>query len=104
MTQFDVPAQHLANLYRKSFGGKENGRFRISSKQVKELLGKKRIYADDIEQLTRAVLEQGYVLIDMESFFVLLSAKTFVNYRRVSAEALTAELAGTTATPKTSSS
>ena len=93
MTQFDIAARQLANLYNKSFGGKESGRFRIASKQVRELLGKKRLYADDIEQLSRAVLEQGYVVVDMDSFFVLLSAKTFVNYRRLSGEALTTEMA-----------
>jgi hypothetical protein len=88
MTHFQVAASQLANLYSKNFGGKESGRFRMSSKQVKELLGKKRLYADDIEELTRAVLEEGYVMINMDSFFVLLSANAFVNYRRVSGEAL----------------
>ncbi|APX12385.1 hypothetical protein [Tateyamaria omphalii] len=96
MTQCDVAARHLANLYSKSFGGKESGRFRMSAKQVRELLGKKRLYADDIAQLARAVLEQGYVLIDMDSFFVLLSANAFVNYRRVSGEALATEMAAKT--------
>ncbi|WP_083100688.1 hypothetical protein [Pseudophaeobacter leonis] len=94
MTHFQVAASQLANLYSKGFGGKENGRFRISSKQVRELLGKRRLYSDDIENLSRAVLEEGYVMIDMDSFFVLLSANAFVNYRRVSGEALTAEMTG----------
>ncbi|PRY74517.1 hypothetical protein CLV80_11735 [Yoonia maritima] len=94
MSHFQAAAQQLSNLYAKSFGGKESGRFRMSSKQVKELLGKKRLYADDIEQLTRAVLEEGYVLINMDSFFVVLSANAFVNYRRVSGEALTTAMTG----------
>lgn len=93
MTQFQIAARQLANLYSVGFGGKESGRFRISSKQVKELLGQKRLYPDDIEKMTRAVLEEGFVLIDMDSFFVLLSANTFVNYRRVSGDALAAVVA-----------
>jgi len=88
MSDFEGSARHLANLYTKSFGGKPNGRFRLSSKQVRELLGRKRIYPDDIEKLTRAAFEIGFVVIDMDSFFVVLSANAFVNYRRVSGEAL----------------
>ena len=88
MTDYLTAAKQLANLYSRNFGGKPSGRFRMSAKQVKELLGRKRLYADDIASLTRAALEEGYVLIDMDSFFVVLSANAFVNYRRVSAEAL----------------
>lgn len=92
MSQFQIAASQLASLYSKSFGGKASGRFRMSSKQVKELLGQKRLYADDIDKLTRETLKQGYVLIDMENFFVVLSANAFVNYRRVSGEALTSTM------------
>ena len=88
MSNYQTAASQLASLYNKSFGGKPSGRFRMSSKQVKELLGRKRVYESDIEQLKRATLEEGFVLIDMDSFFVLLSANAFVNYRRVSADAL----------------
>lgn len=88
MTNYETAARHLSSLYGKSFGGKSNGRYRLSSKQLREMLGRKRLYEDDIEQLTRAALEAGLVLINMDSFFVVLSANTFVNYRRVSGEAL----------------
>jgi hypothetical protein len=63
-----IAARHLACLYTKSFVGKPNGRFRLSSKQLRELLGRKRIYPDDIEKLSRAAFEIGFVLIDMDSF------------------------------------
>lgn len=88
MTQFKIAAARLACLYGESFGGKTHGRFRMSSKQIRELLGCKRLYPDDIMQLTRAALEEGYVLIDMDSFFVIMSSNAFVNYRRVSGDAL----------------
>jgi hypothetical protein len=93
MSEFRIAARHLACLYTKSFGGKPNGRFRLSAKQVKELLARKRIYTEDIEQLRRAAFEIGFVLIDMDSFFVVLSANAFVNYRRVSSEALATAMA-----------
>lgn len=95
MTQFQIAAGRMAALYTMSFGGKASGRFRMSSKQVKDLLGRKRLYEDDVEQLKRASLEAGFVLIDMDSFFVMLSANAFVNYRRVSAEALASTVSKT---------
>jgi len=90
MTQFQIAARRLSALYSKGFGGKESGRFRISMKQIKMLLGQKRLYEDDVKLLTRAALEEGFVLIDMDSFFVVLNSNAFVNYRRVSGEALAA--------------
>ena len=75
-------------LYSKAFGGKENGRYRISAKLVRDLAGRRRLYEDDIRELSRAMLERGFVLIDMDSFLVVMSANTFVNYRRANEECL----------------
>lgn len=77
-------AKHLAALYTQGFGGKESGRYRIAAKIVRDLMGRRRLYPEDIQAISRALLEEGYVLIDMDSFFVVLSANAFVNYRRVS--------------------
>jgi hypothetical protein len=82
----DEAADRLSALYDCAFGGKETGRYRISSKLVRRLMGRRRLYEEDIRQLTRAVLERGYVLIDMDSFFVVISANAFVNYRRANDE------------------
>ncbi|MFN3172305.1 MAG: hypothetical protein ACE37E_16580 [Hyphomicrobiales bacterium] len=81
-------AKSLCELYGESFGGKQNGRYRIPSKLVAEMAGRRRLYEDDIKQLTRALLEEGFVLVDMETFYVILSAKTFTNYRRANAEVI----------------
>lgn len=81
-------ARQLAALYSQEFGGKPSGRYRIASKQLRELLDKRRLYPEDIESLTRCLLEEGYVLVDMDSFFVVLSANAFVNYRRVNVETI----------------
>ena len=86
-------ATRLAALYAESFGGKVSGRYRIASKLVREMAGRRRLYPEDIQHLTRATLEEGYVLIDMDSFFVVLSANAFTNYRRASSDATKAKIA-----------
>ena len=88
MAEFKNTAAQLAALYAESFGGKASGRFRISGKLVREMMGRRRLYPEDIQLLTRAMLEEGFVLIDMDSFFVVLSANTFTNYRRASSDAI----------------
>lgn len=81
-------ADRLATLYSESFGGKGNGRYRIATKLVRRLAERKRLYESDVRDLTRQLLERGFVLIDMDSFFVVMSANTFVNYRRANEESL----------------
>ncbi|WP_417670800.1 hypothetical protein [Roseibium sp.] len=80
----------LVSLYDQPFGGtgKKSGRYRIPAKLVRQIAGRRRLYEEDVRDLTRALLERGYVLIDMDSFFVVTSANTFVNYRRANEECL----------------
>lgn len=81
-------ADRLCHLYDRPFGGKESGRFRVAAKLVREMAGRRRLYEDDVRDLARAMLERGYVLIDMDSFFVVMSVNTFTNYRRANEECL----------------
>ncbi|MBU2583367.1 MAG: hypothetical protein KJ622_16790 [Alphaproteobacteria bacterium] len=81
-------AERMCALYSEPFGGKDNGRYRVSAKLVRSLAGRRRLYEDDIRTLARAMLERGFILIDMDSFFVVMSANTFVNYRRANEECL----------------
>ena len=90
MTDHDRTATALARLYDTEFGGKASGRYRIPAKLLRDMMQKRRLYAEDITALARALFEQGYVLIDMDSFYVVMSANSFVNYRRVGKEALAA--------------
>ncbi len=83
-----VVADRLAELYSRSFGGKTSGRYRIAAKLVRKLAGRRRLYEDDVRTLTRALLERGFLLIDMEAYFVVLSASTFTNYRRANEDCL----------------
>ena len=82
MKTTDLAAKRLAEMYAEEFGGKPSGRYRISRKLLAALVGQRRLYAEDVIALTRALLEEGFILIDMESFFVVMSANAFVNYRR----------------------
>lgn len=95
MDKIQHSADRLADLYSMGFGGKPSGRYRIPAKQLRDVMGCKRLYPDQVQALARALFERGFVLIDMDSFFVLVGANAFVNYRRVSADAL----AKTPATP-----
>ena len=79
---FAAMADRLAELYSLSFGGKPKGRYRIAMKLVRQLAGRRRLYEGDVRALSRAMLERGYVLIDMDSFLVVTSANAFINYRR----------------------
>jgi len=85
MAGFDVEraAGLLVGLYDKEFGGKRRGRYRISNKHLKHVCGGRRLYAEDMEALRREIYERGCVLVDMETFSILLSQKTFTNFRRV---------------------
>lgn len=81
-------ADRLANLYSQPFGGKPKGRYRIAGKVLRQLAGRRRLYEDDVRGLTRAMLERGFVLVDMESYFVVLSVGTFTNYRRANEDSV----------------
>lgn len=82
----DSVADRLCALYDQPFGGKGSGRYRISTKLVRTLAERRRLYESDVRELSHAMLERGYVLVDMDSFFVVLSANTFTNYRRANEE------------------
>lgn len=82
-TGAEAAAQRLAELYELPFAGKPRGRFRISQKHLRQLVGVRRLYAEDVAALGRALYELGYVLIDLDTFFVVLSQKAFTSYRRV---------------------
>jgi len=83
-------AERLAELYEMRFGGKERGRYRFSMKQMRALTGRKRVPGEVIRSINEELFELGYVLIDLETFFVVLAQSTFRSYRRVSDSCLTA--------------
>lgn len=76
-------ALQLVNFYHKSFGGKALGRYRITMKYLCKIAERKRLFPNEIKKISQELYQHGYVLIDMETYFVVISQKTFTNYRRV---------------------
>ena len=83
-------ADRLASLYEERFGGKIRGRYRISMKQMRALTGHRRVPAEVIRNIGEELYELGFVLIDLETFFVVLAQSTFRSYRRLSDSSLAA--------------
>lgn len=83
----------LLSLYDKSFGGKQRGRFRISAKLLCRIVGQRRIWPEQVEAIRRELYERGYLLVDLETYYAIVSQKTFAGYRRVN-EASIEEVAG----------
>lgn len=81
-------AEQLAALYETPFGGKDRGRFRVSMKLMCELAGRRRLYAEDVRAIARELFELGYVIIDMGTYFAVLSQSTLRSYRRINADLL----------------
>ena len=81
---YEQIAKHLVDIYQDPFGGKHNGRYRISMKHLRQIAGCRRIFQEDLAQISKEMYQMGYSLIDMESFCVVISHKTFGHYRRYS--------------------
>lgn len=86
-------AEALARLYERGFAGKERGRYRVSMKHMRALTGRRRVTDDVVQKIGEELFELGFVLIDLETYFVVLAQRTFNSYRRVS-DATLAQLTG----------
>ncbi|MDX1424425.1 MAG: hypothetical protein R3322_14870 [Kiloniellales bacterium] len=84
----DQLARALACLYAERFGGATSGKFRISRKFMRQLAGRRKLPDSYIARLAEDLFEAGFVLIDCETYFVVLSQKQFASYRRVTAAAV----------------
>jgi hypothetical protein len=79
---------YLLALYRQQFAGRKSGRYRISRKFLRQLAGRRRMTAELLVEVANELFEQGYVLIDLETYFVVLEQRLFNNYRRVTVAAI----------------
>ncbi len=75
--------ERLVALYERPFGGKRRGRYRISMKLMRSLLGQRRVWLEQMEAIRRGLYDRGYLLVDMETYCVVVSHQTFSSYRRV---------------------
>gem|GEM_PF-440869 len=83
----------LVALYDHAFGGKPRGRYRVSMKLMRRMLNQRRLWPEQIEAIRRGLYETGYILIDLESYFIVVHQRTFASYRRLN-EASIATLDG----------
>jgi len=84
----DALADILVRLFAERFGGASSGKFRISRKFLRQLAGRRKLPDDYLAVLAEHLFEAGFVLVDCESYFVVLSQKQFASYRRVTAAAV----------------
>ncbi len=77
-------AERLVELYDLEFGSKDRGRYRISMKHMRILTGRRRVPTAMIRSISEELFERGYLLIDLETYFVVLAERTFRSYRRAS--------------------
>ncbi len=76
-------AAQLAELYAQPFGGKPTGRFRVSPKLMRRLAGRRRLTEEFIQELGNEMFELGFVLVDLELFYAIVSVQSFGSYRRL---------------------
>lgn len=76
-------AKKLADLYEQPFGGKPGGRYRISPKMLRKIADRKKLPDTFFRELADEMFELGFVLLDMESYYAVASARTFASYRRL---------------------
>lgn len=84
----DRIADLLVALEATAFGGKPSGRFRISRKFLRQFAGRRRLPPTLVDAIADEMFERGFVLIDMESYFVVIPQRYFSSYRRVTAAAV----------------
>jgi hypothetical protein len=81
-TPYEV-ASKLSGFFSESFGGKPSGRFRVSPKNLRHLAKRRRLSEEFVRQLADEMFELGFLFLDLETFYVVTSARTFSNYRRL---------------------
>lgn len=78
----------LVRLSAERFGGVSGGKYRISRKFLRQLAGRRKLPDDYLSALAEEMFEAGFVLVDCESYFIVLSQKQFASYRRVTSAAV----------------
>lgn len=76
-------ADLLEGLVDEPFGGKPKGRFRISRKFLRQFAGRRRLLPELVSAIADEMFERGYVMVDMETYFVVIPQRYFGSYRRV---------------------
>jgi hypothetical protein len=76
-------ARILAHLYDKSFGGDESERYRIGWPELRGIAGVKRLDGDFLRGVNDALMENGYLLVTCDNYFVVAGETDFARDRKV---------------------
>lgn len=88
------------NAYESTFGGKSRGKFQITRKGVKDLLGLKRLHPSTVRKLTDACLVQGLVVIDVDDSFAFAETEFVSKWRKLPTSRISAFAGGLNAAAK----
>ena len=84
----DTAAEILISLHGEAFGGKPAGRYQLSRKSMRQVLGRRHLPSEVIQALADELFEEGYLLLDLETHFAILEQRNVNHYRRVTTAAL----------------
>lgn len=65
------------------FGHRKSGRFRISRKNLRRILGMHNIYPEIFAEIKDVLWRDGYAFINEDEFFAVAERKTLVRWRLV---------------------
>ncbi len=81
-------ATTLVGLYELEFGGKQNGRYRISRKFLHQVAGRKKISDGFLSDIAEEVYEAGFILVDLGAYVAVINQSLTRNYRHVTKNAV----------------
>ena len=80
---YNKAASDLILFYHSSFGGKMKGRYKIKREHLSSILKNIFLKNNQIEELRYSLLDRGFILIDLDIEFIIMTVVTFNNYRSV---------------------
>lgn len=81
-------ATTLVGLYELEFGGKQNGRYRISRKFLHEVAGRRKISDEFLRDVAEEMFEAGFILVDLGTYAAVMNRSLTSNYRHVTKNAV----------------
>ena len=79
-------AEMLAQGYDMKFGGKLRGRYKITRRLFKKLLGRQVLKEAVVYDISEELFDLGYVLMDLGDDFAVLELSVVENYRGIRGE------------------
>lgn len=80
---YNKAASDLIVFYHSSFGGKIKGRYKIKREHLSSILKINFLKNYQIEELQYSLLDRGFIIINLDMVFIVMTVVTFNNYRSV---------------------